>query len=239
MKQTCFVIMPIGDQKIGNKIIKKGDFKSKYTDLIKEAILKANPNLDVIRADEIALMGSVTTDIISRIMFSEYIIADITYPNPNVFYELGLRHACRNKTILIMEKTKQSLPFDISHLRYIEYENTIKGLKELSEKLKEVFDSYIQTPGLIDNHFLDFARIISFPYPQFSNVKEENKNSNMVELMSDLMQYDDFFDFMTRMVSENKDSNQLGLELIKYMISKGGNQELLKKLFAASLLNQK
>lgn len=66
--------------------------------------MKARPNLEIVRADEVAFPGTMTTDIITRIMHSDYVIADVSYPNPNVFYELGLRHACRVGTIIIKDK---------------------------------------------------------------------------------------------------------------------------------------
>src|ERR1700693_1350859 len=99
-QQSCFVIMPIGDQKFAGYEVSASDLKSRYSDLIREAILKARPNLDVIRADEAPSPGGITTDIFERLMRADYVVVDITYPNPNVFYELGIRHACRPGTIL-------------------------------------------------------------------------------------------------------------------------------------------
>ena len=101
MSKTCFVIMAIGSQNHDGETIDSSVLKQKYNDLIKEAILKADPSLDVVRADEISAPGTMSTDIITRIMHSDIVVADITYPNPNVFYELGLRHACRAGTIII------------------------------------------------------------------------------------------------------------------------------------------
>ena len=92
--RTCFVVMPIGDQDVGNIKVAASELKAKYDDLIKEAIAKANPLLEVVRADEVSGPGMITSDIITRIMHSDLVVVDVTYPNPNVFYELGLRHAC-------------------------------------------------------------------------------------------------------------------------------------------------
>ena len=96
--------MPIGRLEYNNNIIEEEQLRNKYNNLIKEAILKAYPDLEVTRADEVSAPGTISTDIITRIMHSDIVIADITYPNPNVFYELGLRHACKSGTILIKEK---------------------------------------------------------------------------------------------------------------------------------------
>lgn len=62
------------------------------------------------------------------------IIAEITPPNPNVFYELGYAHALAKPTILLAEHGRQ-LPFDISGYRCILYDNSIKGKGELETLL--------------------------------------------------------------------------------------------------------
>jgi hypothetical protein len=149
--------MAIGDQLHDGVQVSAAELKSKYTDLIKESIESISKNIEVIRADEVSTAGSISSDIFKRLILSDYVVADLTYPNPNVFYELGLRHAIRNKTILIKEKGSNNSPFDISSLRYIEYENSASGLKKLKERLSDSFESYEDAPGLIDNDFLAVA----------------------------------------------------------------------------------
>jgi hypothetical protein len=156
-KKSCFVVMAIGDQNHNGFQVSAADLKSKYTDLIKESIESIDQNIEVIRADEVSTAGSISTDIFRRLMLSEYVVVDLTYPNPNVFYELGLRHAVRNKTILIKEKGSENNPFDVSGLRYIEYENTASGLKQLKESLAGAFNIYKEAPSQVDNDFLAVA----------------------------------------------------------------------------------
>src|SRR5262249_13797312 len=78
-----------------------GQLRSRYDDLIREALLHADPTLEIMRADDVSAPGAITSDILTRLMHAEIVVADITFPNPNVFYELGLRHACRSGTIII------------------------------------------------------------------------------------------------------------------------------------------
>lgn len=170
--KTCFVVMAIGEQKDGDETISATDLKSKYNDLIKEAILKARPDLDVVRADDISLPGTITTDIITRIMHSDYVVADVTYPNPNVFYELGLRHACRIGTIIIRDKAGPKIPFDIAHLRYVEYENTTTGLKQLSLQLDSYFSHFERDSVRPDNHFQELAKLTNYSFPCYQKVEE-------------------------------------------------------------------
>ena len=81
-------------------------------------------------------------------MRSDFVVADVTYPNPNVFYELGVRHSCRTGTIIIRDRNGPSIPFDIAHLRHIEYENNPSGLKILAErstvKSRRITDPFIE-----------------------------------------------------------------------------------------------
>lgn len=162
MNNTCFVIMPIGTQTIGNITITEEKLREKYSYIIKNAILKANPSLEVIRADEELNPSSISNDIFTKLMHSRYVIADITYPNPNVFYELGIRHAIKPGTILIREKVDFSIPFDISHLRHLEYTQEPSGMDKLAEQLKRTFDFYERNPGKPDNQFLELCSFTNY-----------------------------------------------------------------------------
>lgn len=154
MQNTCFVIMPIGTQFFGNITITEEELRKKYNYLIKKAILEADHTLEVIRADEEIQPGSISNQIFKNLRNSKYVIADITYYNPNVFYELGIRHATKTGTILIREKINIPVPFDISHLRYIEYTQDITGVENLADALKKHFDFYSKNPTEPDNQYL-------------------------------------------------------------------------------------
>lgn len=196
--KTCFVIMAIGDQHLSDgTVIKKEELKDKYDNLIKEAIQKANSSIEVVRADEISAPGTMSTDIVTRIMHSDYVIADISYPNPNVFYELGLRHACKPGTIIIKEKGSASVPFDISHLRHIEFENTTNGLKALSEELKKVLAILSAKPDLPDNQFLELARLTNYQYPEYAKDKEKKENDAKKALFKLMLSDPDTFQAIT------------------------------------------
>ena len=204
--KTCFVIMSIGDQTHGTSVVASSELKSKYDDLIKEAIKKARPNTDVVRADEVSLQGTITTDIVTRLMHSTYVVADVTFPNPNVFYELGLRHSCKPGTVIIKDKSGPKIPFDIAHLRYIEYENTTTGLKSLSKQLTSVFDHIDREPSRPDNHFLEIAKLTGYQYPSY---KPEEAPAEMQVLMG-LMESPGLLDIFRRQ-SNGEEINQIDL----------------------------
>ncbi|HDR9079984.1 hypothetical protein [Burkholderia cepacia] len=179
--KTCFVVMAIGDQEFNGVKISYSDLRKKYDGLIKEAILQARPDLEISRADDIAAPGTMTTDIITRIMHSDYVIADVTYPNPNVFYELGLRHACRAGTVILKDRSGPRVPFDIAHLRYIDYEDTGAGLKHLASTLSRTFDHLDRDPQRPDSHLLELAKLTGYEFPVY---KKEDSPPEVRAIMS-------------------------------------------------------
>lgn len=187
MGSSCFVVMAIGAQSSGSLELTEAQLRERYTHLIKEAILKARPNMEVVRADDVASPGSITTDIFTRLMHSDYVVADITFPNPNVFYELGLRHACRPGTVLIRDKEAGRAPFDVASLRYTEYENTPAGLKKLGEILHEQFAWIDKNREQPDNQFLELAKLTQYRFQDYSREKElEAKNVDVfMKVLSD------------------------------------------------------
>jgi hypothetical protein len=232
--KKCFVIMPIGDQEFGSVRVTKAELKQRYDDLIKEAIQKADPSLEIVRADEVSFPGSITSDVITRIMHSDIIVADVTYPNPNVFYELGLRHACRVGTVIIRDKTGPNIPFDILHLRYIEYENTPSGLKALARDFKEHFEYLVRNPEHPDNQFQELAQLTGYLFPQYGEeaiTKEDAKE----EFTTTMMQSPEMVSlFMRKSQGENIQDSELNAMLIKLMTTKPELASLFVKAFMKS-----
>lgn len=171
-KKTCFVVMAIGDQEFDGKKISSSELRSQYDGLIAAALLAARPDLDIVRADDVSALGSISSDIVTRIMRSDYVVVDITYPNPNVYYELGLSHASRPGTIIIKNNKSPKVPFDISHHRYLGYDDTGAGLKSLSASLSKTFDQIDLNPSRPDSQFLETAKINNFAFPAYQKPPE-------------------------------------------------------------------
>ena len=92
-RRKCFIICPLGEEHSETR--KRSD---KLLNHVLEPVLLRN-DYDAIRADQIPKVGSITTQIINLVVESELVIADLTGSNPNVFYELALRHASRKPYI--------------------------------------------------------------------------------------------------------------------------------------------
>jgi hypothetical protein len=73
-------------------------------------------------------------DVATLIDRSRVVIADCTTRNPNVFYEIGIAHTLGREVILIAQR-ESDVPFDLRHLRYIEYSTDPTGLAALARKI--------------------------------------------------------------------------------------------------------
>ena len=99
----CFVLMPFGNKESSGILI---NFDSIYKEVIKPSLLDAG--LEPIRADEEIAGGIIYKPMFERLMLCDYAICDLTTANANVFYELGIRHAIRPySTVLIYAKRNQ------------------------------------------------------------------------------------------------------------------------------------
>ena len=111
----CFVLMPFGRKTDATG--RTTDFDAVYQQIIAPAVQEAG--LDPIRADEEKIGGTIHKPMFERLMLCDYAVADITGANPNVFYELGIRHAMRPRSTVILFAEGTTLPFDVALLRGI------------------------------------------------------------------------------------------------------------------------
>ena len=118
----AFVVMQFSDA-----------FNALYTDVIKPTCEKFG--LKAIRADDIYKSGLIINDIARSIEEASVIIADVTLDNPNVFYEVGYAHGIKKATILLSDRTREKLPFDVSGFRTLFYDNTIGGKSDVEARL--------------------------------------------------------------------------------------------------------
>jgi hypothetical protein len=87
------------------------------------------------RADDIWENPTIIQDVVSLIDRSSIVICDCTGRNPNVFYEIGIAHALGREVILITQ-AEADIPFDLRHLRFVQYLNNGEGLNMLSTCLQ-------------------------------------------------------------------------------------------------------
>ena len=132
-KKSCFVITPIGA--VGTIIRRKIDG---LLDEVIEPILN-ELGYEVIVSHRINESGTMTAAIIQNVYNSDLVIANLTGNNPNVMYEVALRHASAKPIIHIAENVSE-LPFDINDQRTIEYTDDMSGAQELKVKLRVMIE---------------------------------------------------------------------------------------------------
>ena len=144
----AFIVRPFG--------VKNGiDFEKVDRELI-------SPALDRLEMTgrttmEIARAGNIRADMFNLLLTADIVVADISVHNANVFYELGVRHALRDRSTFLLRASIDEVPFDLKTDRYLTYpqddpkaalEALVNGLAET--KRKRVVDSpvYSMLPGL-------------------------------------------------------------------------------------------
>lgn len=146
----CFVLMPFGRKSDGTGT--SIDFDVIYEQLIAPAIRDAE--LEPIRADEEMTGGIVHKPMFERLILCEYAVADLTFANANVLYELGVRHAVRPYSTVLMFASGTRLPFDVELDRGLPYSLTATGVltdieatrKRLVDRLEAARDASVDSP---------------------------------------------------------------------------------------------
>lgn len=129
-KKTCFVIAPIGEP--------DSETRSRSDQVLRTII---RPSLqqcgyEALRADAIAAPGLITSQILQHIFEAPLVIADLTERNPNVFYELALRHSTQKPLIQLL-RNGDLLPFDVSGMRTIWIDHTTsRGIEKASREIR-------------------------------------------------------------------------------------------------------
>jgi hypothetical protein len=119
-------------------------FGQPYDTLYQEVIRPraTDLGLNVVRIDEVTVPGIIFEDIKREITEAKIVIAEITAPNQNVFYELGYAHALNKPTILLAQRGKE-LPFDIRSYRVIFYDDSIGGKPALEQHLQKHLEAIL------------------------------------------------------------------------------------------------
>ena len=136
-EKLCFVIGPIGEP--GSPTRTLADWLLKG--IIKPVVEAEEFGFTVLRADEVSTPGSISADVIGKIIDAAIVIADMTGPNPNAFYELGIAHM-EERPVIHMIHDGETIPFDNFDQRAIRYatktfEDIEASKKYLAEAVRE------------------------------------------------------------------------------------------------------
>ncbi|MUJ20608.1 hypothetical protein [Aliivibrio fischeri] len=135
--KECFIVTPIGDATSAIRREIDGLINTVFTPVLGEF------GLTCIAAHSISESGSITRQVIQGLLESDLVIANLTNLNPNVMYELGVRHSTGKPTIVIA-RDDVILPFDLSDERTIFYKNDISGVNELKVSLRKMLPKALE-----------------------------------------------------------------------------------------------
>ena len=180
MRPICFVIMPYGKkatQSEAGQGVAAIDFNAlwdrAYAPLIKEL------GYDPVRADQ-DVGAMIITQMIERLYFADLVMAEMTIPNGNVYYEVGVRHAAREKGCVLLAADWSKQLFDVAQMRTIRYPLADGDVGEAAaEAIRAAIKPKIEALAKGDSPV--FESIKGYP----SDVDEANA-STMKEVMADM-----------------------------------------------------
>jgi len=138
MEPHVFVVMPFGEKEVQSATPAKGEepeknaisisFDEVYKLLIQPALTKAG--CMPFRADQEAGAGDIRTDMYFELVTADFILADISILNANVFYELGVRHGVAPRGVLMIHGGWAKRPFDVAPDRTFDYDGKLFATKK-------------------------------------------------------------------------------------------------------------
>ena len=148
-REICFVIMPFSETTPEHT---QEYWARHYTSYLKP-LIEENTNLEARRSE--ALRGDILRQIITDLVTSRVVVADLTDHNCNVYWELGIRQSFKHGTVTIAQEGTE-LPFDISTKGILTYypKNHVK-MTEFHQVFKKAIQDCLENPNIPDSHVLE------------------------------------------------------------------------------------
>ncbi|HCB9206836.1 TPA: tetratricopeptide repeat protein [Klebsiella variicola] len=170
---------------------KKTDFRSgkllnldaTYNEIIKPAAEELS--IKCIRADEIMQSGIIDVEMYKLLLSADIVVADISTSNANAIYELGVRHALKKGTTIIMSEKSAVLHFDLNHIATLRYEHLGDDIgcseaRRIKEQLKSLMEAALNETR-IDSPVYTYLPDLNTPTLTAKEIKEIVRDSDEVE----------------------------------------------------------
>lgn len=192
-RKSCFVVMGFGEktdfQSNPQRVL---DLNRTYEDIIEPAVTECG--VECIRADKIIHSTVIDKPMYENLLEADLVVADLSTSNANAIYELGVRHALRPHTTIVIAEKGFSFPFDLNHLSILKYEHLGKeiGFREvmrMREELKKKIVALLKTPETDSPVFLFLPKLLgeqSPPPPAPTQAPRDDKS--FADLMESLRQ---------------------------------------------------
>lgn len=223
-KKTCFVVMGFGlktDYATGRTL----DLDKTYHQIIKTAVEDAG--LECIRADDIVHAGVIDKPMYELLLGADVVVADLSTSNVNAAYELGVRHALKPDTTIIIAEKQFKFPFDIGHIAIRMYEHLGSGIENgEAERMRKILKDAIMY--LAERHDTDSPVYTFLP---FLNMPVMGSRGDVLQVISQPISVQT----PTVLIPESKpeaidDNSKLMLSELFLEARNNGNWDLASKL---------
>ena len=163
--KTCFVVMGFGE-KTDYQTQRTLNLDKTYKGIIKPAVEESG--LTCIRADDIIHSGVIDKPMYENLLDADLVIADLSTTNPNAIYELGVRHALRPNTTIILAESQFKFPFDLASVLIRSYEHLGKGIdfeevERVRDELKVAIKELVFENKKVDSPVYTFLHDLQQP----------------------------------------------------------------------------
>ncbi|MBI4217675.1 MAG: hypothetical protein HY610_01015, partial [Elusimicrobia bacterium] len=136
----CFVIMPIGEKGSGEYVNNMAVFGK----IICPTVQKSGFNIRCYHADMIGKTGWISKQIVEAIYNDDIVIADLRRKNPNVLYELGVRHTFGKRSILVYPEKDDNIFYTKTHRGaqyHIDGQSNKQFFNEMNDFIKDIIEN--------------------------------------------------------------------------------------------------
>lgn len=176
--KRCFVIAPIGEV--------LSETRSRSDKVLRHIIAPAavDCGYDVVRSDKESQPGMIGSQVINHLIEDELVIADLTDHNPNVFYELAIRHVVRKPIVQIIQ-AGQRLPFDVIQSRTIFVDHTdLDSAAECRDQLVRQIRAAENDPADVDNPITQAVKLRALDQSDDPN---DRSDAQIIKLLQELL----------------------------------------------------
>lgn len=187
-QKTCFVIIGYGpkmDYATGREL----DLDKTYDYIIKPAF--EGLGFLCFRASDISHSGVIDIPMYNSILKSDFVVADLSTLNANVLYELGIRHAVRKNTTIIISEKELNYPFDLNHILIEPYEHLGKAIDygevlRFKKRLQDKVGQLLANPS-VDSPLYTLFPNLEVPTFTAEEIEDLKENINEEGSLSDFM----------------------------------------------------
>ncbi|WP_421211711.1 hypothetical protein [Aeromonas enteropelogenes] len=203
MKKNAFVLMP---------------FAQELADVYKFLILNGleQSGYEVKRADDIKSQNNILSDIVTAIVSSDLIVADLTGSNPNVYYELGVAHAL-NKNVILLTQDINELPFDLRSYRIVSYSVHFSKMNQAKEELSQLASEAFKGNLPFSNPVKDFGGIARLSVVNVSDESFIDEQESDYGVLDYRLRLENGFDLLGEIVTNvgSKMQDEVTPEILK------------------------